>query len=127
MSEIKLEDNIAKLKYKYQMSDDLINKIIFTNNSRYSYLPIEISTLLARIDEINETQRVYDIIDVLHRNLGMSKETLAAFCEINTEEFEEFLLNPESLNVENKFILAVRIMFLHFVLKEKYIVETNFD
>ncbi|MCH1627412.1 HTH domain-containing protein [Ferdinandcohnia quinoae] len=125
MLEIKLEDNIAILQNKYQMSDDLINKILFTNDLKNTYLPIEISTLLARIEDINETQRVYYVLDLMHRNLGMSKATLAAFGGVDTKDFEEFLNNPESLNEKKKFVLAVRIMFLHFVLKGKYTNEID--
>ncbi|MBS4191205.1 hypothetical protein KHA94_13530 [Bacillus sp. FJAT-49705] len=127
MEEIKLEDNIEKLKFKYKMSDKLIKKIICTNDSSDLYHPIDISTLLARMDDIDETQRVCDIIDLLHRNLGISYETLASFGKIDTKELEEYLRNPESLNEKKKFMLAVRIMFIHFVLKEKYTIDSNID
>ena len=50
-----------------------------------------------------------------------------SYCEINTEELEKFLGNPESLTDKKKFIIAVRIMFLHHILKEKYTVETNIE
>ena len=126
MEIVTLEDNIEKLKNIYKMSDDLINKILYTNNTTYPYHPIELSTLLTYVNA-DEEQRLCIIIEGLHRNIGISYETLAAYCEINTEELEKFLGNPESLTDKKKFIIAVRIMFLHHILKEKYTVETNIE
>lgn len=126
MEEIKLEDNIEKLKYEYKMSEELINKLLYNpNNSTSSYDPIEISTLLARIDDGDETQRVCIVIENLHTYLGISYETLASFGNISTEELERFLQDPKSLTEKKKFILAVRMMFIHFVLKEKYFLDIN--
>lgn len=125
MEVIKLEDNIAKLKNKYKMSDDLINRILFTNEKTYAYHPIEVSSFLTFMDDIDDTQRICSIVDTLHRNIGISYETLAVFGELDTEELEKFLCNPESLSEKKKFVLAVRIMYLHFVLKEKYTVDNN--
>jgi helix-turn-helix protein len=127
MEMIKLEDNITKLKNVYKMSDDLINKILYKNETVYPYHPIDISTFLVHIDDIDDTQRICSIIDSLNRNIGISYETLAVFCEIKTKELEEFLRNPESLTEKKKFVLAVRTMFMHFVMKEKYTVDTISD
>jgi hypothetical protein len=127
MEAITLEDNIAKLKSKYKMSDEVINKILFTNEKKYSYHPIEVSSFLTFMDDIDDTQRIYSIVDTVHSNIGISYETLAIFCDLDTKELEEFLYNPESLSEKKKFVLAVRIMYLHFVLKDKYTVDTNSD
>jgi hypothetical protein len=115
-----IEDNIAKLKNKFKMSDEVINKILFINEKTYSFQPIEISSFLTFMDDIDDIQRIYYIEDSLHSNIGISYETLAKkFCDLDTKELEEFLYNPESLSEKKKFVLAVRIMYLHFVLKEK--------
>ncbi|WP_026678603.1 HTH domain-containing protein [Fictibacillus gelatini] len=127
MEEVTLEDNIAKLKHKYKMSDELIDKILFSNSDSDYLHPINISTLLALIDVVDETERLCIIIETMHTNLGMSYETLASFGEIDTEELKRFLQKPETLTEKKKFVLAVRILFMHFVLKEKYTVETNCD
>lgn len=82
MEIVTLEDNIAKLKNIYKMSDDLINRILYTNEARDPYHPIELSTLLTYVNA-DEEQRVGIIFEGLHRNIGISYETLAAFCEIN--------------------------------------------
>ncbi len=123
MEIVTLEDNIAKLKNIYKMSDDLINKLLYTNETTYPYHPIEMSALLTHVN-IDEEQRLCTIIEGMYRNIGISYETVAAYCDIDTEELEEFLRNPESLTEKKKFILAVRVMFLHHILKEKYTVET---
>lgn len=121
MQEIKLEDNIAKLKDKFKMSEELINKILDNSNSSTSpYEPIEISTLLACVDNGEEEQRLCTIIENLNKYLGISYETLASFSDLDTEELKTFLRNPNSLIDKKKFTLAVRIMFIHFVLKEQY-------
>lgn len=126
MEIVTLEDNIAKLKNTYKMSDDLINKLLYTNKTTYPYHPIELSTLLTFVDT-DEEQRLCTIIEGLHRDIGLSYETLAAYCEITTDELEEFLRNQESLTDKKKFIIAVRIMFLHHILKEKYPTEGNLE
>ncbi|MEK3799539.1 HTH domain-containing protein [Peribacillus sp. FSL H8-0477] len=126
MELVTLEENIAKLKNIYKMSDDLINKLLYTNEKTYPYHPIELSTLLTFVD-INEEQRLCTIIEGLHRDIGLSYETLAAYCELTTEELEEFLRNQESLIDKKKFIIAVRIMFLHHILKEKYPTEGKIE
>ncbi|KQL52400.1 hypothetical protein AN964_01795 [Heyndrickxia shackletonii] len=128
MKSINLEDNISKLKNVYKMSDGLINKILYSNETTtYSNHPIEISSFLTHVDNIDDTVRIISIIEGLHRNIGISYETLAVYGGIDTFEFEEFLHSPASLKIEKKFILAVRIMYLHFVLKEKYKIETISD
>lgn len=127
MEAITLEDNISKLKNKFKMSDEVINKILFTNEKTYSFQPIEISSFLTFMDDIDDIQRINSIVDSIHSNIGISYETLAIFCDLDMKELEEFLYNPESLSEKKKFVLAVRIMYLHFVLKEKYTVDTNFD
>lgn len=128
MDEIKLEDNVAKLKHTYKMSEELINKILYKSDPQnHSYHPIEISTLLARIDDSDETQKVCSVIEHLHTYLGISYETLASFGNINTDELEKFMQNPNSLTEKKQFVLAVRIMFIHFVLKEKYAINANTD
>ena len=76
MEIVTLEDNIAKLKNIYKMSDDLINKILYTNNTTYPYHPIELSTLLTYVNA-DEEQRLCIIIEGLHRDIGISYETLA--------------------------------------------------
>lgn len=120
MKDIQLIENIERLKNQYKMSDELINSIIYNHDT---YHPIAISTMLADIDDIEEVERVLHIIDTMHRNLGIDYETIASFVDLNKKEFEEFMKNPNTLNENKKFKLAVRVMFLHFVLKEKY--ETN--
>lgn len=126
MEIVTLEDNIAMLKNIYKMSDDLINKLLYTNETTYPYHPIELSTLLTVVDT-DEEQRLCTIIEGLHRDIGLSYETLAAYCKITTEGLEEFLRNQESLTDKKKFIIAVRIMFLHHILKEKYPTEGNIE
>lgn len=126
MREITIENNIKKLKNEYKMSEELINKLLNNSqNSNSSYHPIEISTLLACIDDSDETQRVCTIIENLHVYLGISYETLASFGKVTKEELEAFLQNPQSLAEKRKFILTVRMMFIHFVLKEKYFTDAN--
>ena len=126
MGIVKLEDNITELKNKYKMSDDLINKILYTNETTHPYHPIELSTLLTYVNS-DEEQRLCIIIEGLHRDIGITYETLATYCEIDKEELEEFLENPKSLSDKKKFIIAVRLMFLHHILKEKYTGEANFE
>lgn len=126
MKIVTLEENIAKLKNIYKMSDDVINKIFYTNHKMYHTHPIEMSAFLTAVD-FDEEQRLCSIIEGLHRDIGLSYETLAAYCEITTEELEEFLRNQESLTDKKKFKIAVRIMFLHHVLKEKYPTEGNIE
>ncbi|MFE4239855.1 HTH domain-containing protein [Peribacillus butanolivorans] len=127
MKFITLEENIEKMKKIYKMSDDVINKIFYTKHKMYHTDPIEMSAFLTAIDIVDEEQRLCDIIEALHRDIGLSYETLAAYCEMTTEELEEFLRNQESLTDKKKFIIAVRIMFLHHVLKEKYPTEGTVD
>lgn len=126
MKFITLEDNIRKMKTVYKMSDEVIDKILYTNHNLYHTHPIEMSTLLTAID-YDEEQRLCMIIEGLHRDIGLSYETIAAYCEIPTDKLEEFLRNQESLPDKQKFIIAVRIMFLHHVLKEKYQTEGTVD
>ncbi|MDR6998778.1 HTH domain-containing protein [Neobacillus niacini] len=105
----------------------LINKILYKNETVYPYHPLEISSFLAHIDDIDDTRRICSIIDSLHRIIGISYETLAVFGEVETTDLEELLRNPDSLTEKKKFVLAVRLMYLYFVLKEKYTVDTNSD
>jgi len=118
VKEIKLEENIDKLKTKFNMSHELIDKLLLTNP--HSYHPIELSTLLATVDETTEEERVCTVIESLHHFLGLNYETLAAFGEIDIEELNAFLKDPFSLPEKKKYRLSVRMMFIHFVLKEKY-------
>ncbi|MDQ0269919.1 HTH domain-containing protein [Cytobacillus purgationiresistens] len=124
MESIKLEDNIEVLKNIYKMSDDLLDSIIGTKkDSNEYYESIEISTLLTHMDSIDETERLYFIIDSLHNNLGLSYETLAIYSKVSTQKFKDFLNDPNKLNENEKFTLAVRIMLLHFIFKEKYLID----
>ncbi len=124
MEEINLKGNIKKLKSKYKVSDDLINKILYSDDS---YHPMDLSTILINIDMIDEAERVGTIIELLNKDIGMSYETLAAFGKISVNELKEFLEDRESLNEKKKFIFAVRMVFLHFVLKEKYTIGTDYN
>ncbi|MFJ7755902.1 HTH domain-containing protein [Peribacillus muralis] len=126
MEIVTLEENIAKLKNTYKMTDDVINKVFYTNHKMYHTDPIEMSAFLTVVD-LDEDLRLSSIIEGLHRDIGLSYDTLAAYCEMTTEELEEFLRNQESLTDKKKFIIAVRIMFLHHVLKEKYPTEGTVD
>ncbi|PKR82469.1 HTH domain-containing protein [Heyndrickxia camelliae] len=122
MQDIELIENIERLKNKYKMSEDLIDSIIYNHNG---YHPIAISSLLVNIDNIDEDDRMLDIIDTMHRNLRISYETMAAFGNLSLEEFKEFIKNPSTLNEQKKYKFAIRLMFLHFVFKEKYLIDTN--
>lgn len=119
IEEIREEDIIRKLKSKFKMSDEFIYKLLYTNGIKDTY-DLNIATVLAFIDDIDEDERVCSIIDLLHDNLGFSLETLASIGGVNLEELEEYLRKPKSLNDKKKYQLAIRIMLMHFIFKEKY-------
>lgn len=61
-------------------------------------------------------------IQIIHNNIGLGYESLAIFGKVETKELEGFMENSEILTEQKKLVVAIRIMYLHFILKEKYTV-----
>lgn len=81
-------------------------------------LSLTIEMFRVGITAIKDDERVLTIMKLLIVECGLKLETFAAYANVPLEEVQLFLAHPEQVEVEVKYRLAVKVMFLFSLFKD---------
>ena len=81
-------------------------------------LSLTIEMFRVGITAIKDDERVLTIMKLLIVECGQNLETFAAYANVPLEEVQLFLAHPEQVEVEVKYRLAVKVMFLFSLFKD---------
>lgn len=81
-------------------------------------LSLTIEMFRVGITAIKDDERVLTIMKLLIVECGLTLETFAAYANVPLEEVQLFLAHPEQVEVEVKYRLAVKVMFLFSLFKD---------
>ena len=81
-------------------------------------LSLTIEMFRVGITAIKDDERVLTIMKLLIVECGLKPETFASYANVPLEEVQLFLTHPEQVEVEVKYRLAVKVMFLFSLFKD---------
>ena len=81
-------------------------------------LSLTIEMFRVGITAIKDDERVLTIMKLLIVECGLKLEPFAAYANVPLEEVQLFLTHPEQVEVEVKYRLAVKVMFLFSLFKD---------
>lgn len=81
-------------------------------------LSLTIEMFRVGITAIKDDERILTIMKLLIVECGLKPETFAAYANVPPEEVQLFLAHPEQVEVEVKYRLAVKVMFLFSLFKD---------
>ncbi|WP_430534311.1 HTH domain-containing protein [Listeria rocourtiae] len=127
-----IQTGVIMLKDKYKLNEKSISKLLGldpntldedymsnytdqTNHAEY-VLPF----LVGSLDATSDDDKLAGVIEGLIYYFDLSIETLAIYAGITPTEMKAFTDDPNSLSIEKKYHMGMRMMLLHFVLKESY-------
>lgn len=127
-----IQSGTAILKDKYGLTEKSISKLLgidvmnldedyrSNSNSQTNHAEYVLPFLVGSLDATSDDAKLLGVIEGLIHYFNLSLETLALYAEITADEMKNFISDSNSLSVEKKYHMGMRIMLIHFVLKESY-------
>ena len=81
-------------------------------------LNLTIEMFRVGVPMISDDERVLTIMKILMNECRLKLETFAAYADVPLEKVKLFLTNPEQVESEIKYRLAVKVMFLFSLFKD---------
>lgn len=81
-------------------------------------LSLTIEMFIVGITAVKDDERILSIMKLLIIECGLKPETFAAYANVSLEEVQLFLNHPEQVEVDVKYRLAVKVMFLFSLFKD---------
>ena len=81
-------------------------------------LNLTIEMFRVGVPMISDDERVLTIMKILINECRLKLETFAAYADVPLEKVKLFLTNPEQVESEIKYRLAVKVMFLFSLFKD---------
>lgn len=131
-----VRDNLLNAITNFKITTDSLSKITEINSEWFkSFLNKKVSTeslsletrlslsnLSFMLDQgitmIDNDDRIRSVIDVLNGDFSISYETLALYSGITVEDINKFKDESTSIPLEKKYKLAVKCLFIHYILKK---------
>ncbi|MBC1458761.1 HTH domain-containing protein [Listeria newyorkensis] len=127
-----IQSGTAILKDKYGLAEKSISKLLgidvmnldedyrSNSNSQTNHAEYVLPFFVGSLDATSDDAKLLGVIEGLIHYFDLSLETLALYAEITADEMKNFISDSNSLSVEKKYHMGMRIMLIHFVLKESY-------